>query len=54
MDDKDLEIALDLLLQVPELKSILLDIHLMESHSKTFFIEKLKAELKVMKKYKRI
>jgi transcriptional regulator with XRE-family HTH domain len=54
LNDQDLEIALKLIQQEPELKKILLDIQLMDSNRRAFFIEKMKAELKVLKKFKRI
>jgi transcriptional regulator with XRE-family HTH domain len=50
--DKDLEIILQLVQQEPDLKSILLDIHVMESNRRAYFLEKIKAELKVLKKHK--
>jgi transcriptional regulator with XRE-family HTH domain len=50
--DKDLEIILRLIQQEPDLKSILMDIHVMESNRRAYFIEKIKVELKVLKKHK--
>jgi transcriptional regulator with XRE-family HTH domain len=50
--DKDVEIILQLIQQEPDLKSILLDIHVMEANRRAYFIEKIKVELKVLKKHK--
>jgi transcriptional regulator with XRE-family HTH domain len=50
--DMDLEIILQLIQQEPDLKSILLDIHVMESNRRAYFLEKIKVELKVLKKHK--
>lgn len=51
-DDKDLGIILQLIQQEPDLKSILLDIHVMEPNRRAYFLEKVKVELKVLKKHK--
>lgn len=53
-DDPDLEIALKLIQQEPELKKILLEIDLMDANRRAFYLEKMKAELRVMRKYKHI
>ncbi|WML46208.1 helix-turn-helix transcriptional regulator [Neobacillus sp. PS3-40] len=50
--DKDLEAILQLVQQEPDLKSILMDINIMESNRRAYFLEKTKAEMKVLKKYK--
>jgi transcriptional regulator with XRE-family HTH domain len=50
--DMDLEIILQLIQQEPDLKNILLDIHVMESNRRAYFLEKIKVELKVLKKHK--
>jgi transcriptional regulator with XRE-family HTH domain len=50
--DKDVEIILQLIQQEPDLKSILMDIHVMEANRRAYFIEKIKVELKVLKKHK--
>lgn len=52
--DHDLEIAILLLQNEPDLKAILLEIDLMEPMRRSYFIEKIKAEIKVLKKYKRM
>jgi transcriptional regulator with XRE-family HTH domain len=50
--DKDVEIILQLIQKEPDLKSILMDIHVMEQNRRAYFIEKIKVELKVLKKHK--
>jgi transcriptional regulator with XRE-family HTH domain len=50
--DKDVEIILQLIQKEPDLKSILMDIHVMEANRRAYFIEKIKVELKVLKKHK--
>lgn len=50
--EKDLEMILHLIQQEPDLKNILMEIQIMDSNRRAFFLEKVKAEIKVLKKYK--
>lgn len=52
--DKELEMIIQLIQQEPDLKSILIDLHLMNSKRRAFFIEKIKLEMKLQKKFNRI
>lgn len=53
-DDLELGLIIQLIQKESDLKSALLEINLLEGNRRAFFLEKLKIDLKVLKKYKRI
>jgi transcriptional regulator with XRE-family HTH domain len=51
-EDKDLDLILQLIQQEPDLKDILMDIKVLSSNRRAYFLDKMKMELKALKKYK--
>jgi transcriptional regulator with XRE-family HTH domain len=51
-EDKDLDLILQLIQQEPDLKEILMDIKVLSSNRRAYFLDKMKMELKALKKYK--
>jgi transcriptional regulator with XRE-family HTH domain len=51
-EDKDLNLILQLIQQEPDLKDILMDIKVLSSNRRAYFLDKMKMELKALKKYK--
>ncbi|XJZ27106.1 helix-turn-helix domain-containing protein [Bacillota bacterium Lsc_1132] len=51
-NDKELELILQLIEQDPDLKRILLELHFMGQKRRRFFLEVLKASIKIQHKYK--
>lgn len=52
LEDKDLNLILQLIQQEPDLKDILMDIQVLSSNRRAYFLDKMKMELKALKKYK--